>query len=45
MLFKIPAVIVKTRRAMQVKIVSELSMKIEMRYMYSQMMVPDDEDW
>ena len=43
MLFKIPAVIVKTRRAMQVTIVSELSMKIEMRY--SQMMVPDDEDW
>ena len=43
MLFKIPAVIVKTRRAMQVKIVSELSMKIETRY--SQMMVPDDEDW
>ena len=43
MLFKIPAVIVKTRRAMQVNIVSELSMKIEMRY--SQMMVPDDEDW
>ena len=43
MLFKILAVIVKTRRAMQVKIVSELSMKIEMRY--SQMMVPDDEDW
>ena len=43
MLFKIPAVIVKNRRAMQVKIVGELSMKIEMRY--SQMMVPDDEDW
>ena len=39
----IPAAFVKTRRATQVKIVSELSMKIEMRY--SQMMVPDDEDW